>query len=170
MDSMSMELKYHTFNTHMGWVCLLASKTGLLGITFPQASSQQALQMLGDSIINAAWSTAMFDNLVERLTAYFNGHRATFPDVLDLSGATPFQRQVWEITRLVPYGETRSYLWIANKIERPGAAQAVGQALGKNPLPIIIPCHRIIASDGNLCGFGGGLEMKRKLLQLEVLG
>ncbi len=93
---------------------------------------------------------------------------ASFPDELDLSTATPFQRQVWEKTRLIPYGETRSYSWVAEQIGKPGAARAVGQALGRNPLPIIIPCHRVVASDGKLCGFAGGLGMKRRLLSLEA--
>src|SRR3990172_6320272 len=72
-------------------------------------------------------------------------------------------------TRLIPYGEPRSYLWIAEKIGKPGAARAVGQALGKNPLFIIVPCHRVVASDGGLGGFGGGLQMKRRLLSMESL-
>jgi methylated-DNA-[protein]-cysteine S-methyltransferase len=75
---------------------------------------------------------------------------------------------VWEITRLIPYGETRSYAWVAEQIGQPRAVRAVGQALGKNPLPIIIPCHRVITSNGKLGGFGGGLEMKKRLLSLEA--
>ena len=105
---------------------------------------------------------------MERLRAYFSGHQIAFPDKLDLSGATPFQRKVWEITRLIPYGKTRSYLWVVEQIKQPGAAQAVGQALSRNPLPIIVPCHRVVASDGKLGGFSGGVEMKRRLLFLEA--
>ena len=105
---------------------------------------------------------------MERLKTYFSGYKVTFPDKLDLSGATPFQRKVWEITTIIPYGETRSYAWVAEQMGKSGAARAVGQALGTNPLPIIIPCHRVIASDGKLCGFGGGVERKRYLLSLEA--
>jgi len=105
---------------------------------------------------------------VERLKVYFSGGKVSFPDELDLSGATSFQREVCEITRLIPYGETRTYLWVAEQIKRPRAARAVGQALGRNPLPIIVPCHRVIASDGGLGGFGGGVEMKSHLLRLEA--
>ena len=72
------------------------------------------------------------------------------------------------MTRLIPYGETRSYLWVAKQIGRPGAVRVVGQALGRNPLAIIVPCHRVIASDGGFGGFGGGVEMKRHLLWLEA--
>jgi len=102
-----------------------------------------------------------------RFRIYFSGDEITFPDELDLSGATHFQRRVWEITRLIPYGETRSYTWVAQQVGKPGAARAVGQALARNPLPIIIPCHRVLTIDGKLGGFSGGTEMKRCLLQLE---
>ena len=105
---------------------------------------------------------------MERFKVYCRGQKAAFPDQLDLSRATPFQCQVWEATRLIPYGETRSYAWVASQVKRPEAARAVGQALGRNPLAIIVPCHRVIASDGKLCGFGGGLEMKEHLLHLEA--
>ncbi len=165
---MTKELKYITFNTDMGWVGLVASVKGLLNSTLPQRSAQEALQLLGDSVNQATWSPRLFDDLVKRLKVYFSGHKATFSDELDLSGATLFQREVWEITRLIPYGETRSYLWVAEQIKRPGAARAVGQALGRNPLPVIVPCHRVVASDGKLGGFSGGVEMKRHLLYLEA--
>ncbi len=105
---------------------------------------------------------------MERLRNYFGGHKVNFPDELDLSQATPFQREVWEITRLIPYGETRSYTWVAEQMGRPRALRAVGQALGRNPLPIIIPCHRVLTIDGKLGGYSGGLEMKKYLLSLEA--
>ena len=164
---MTRELKYITFNTDMGWVGILASAKGLRRVTVPQPSAQEAQQLLG-SLIHATSALHSFDNLIQRCRIYFGGHRVTFPDQLDLSGATTFQRQVWEITRLIPYGETRSYAWVAEQIGQPRAVRAVGQALGKNPLPIIIPCHRVIASNGKLGGFSDGLEMKKRLLALEA--
>ncbi len=165
---MSEELKYTTFETDMGWIGISASPKGLISATLPQPSAQKAYQLLGDRVNQATLSPGLFDDLMKRLQAYFSGHQATFPDELDLSEATPFQRAVWEITRLIPYGETRTYLWVANQIERPAAVRAVGQALAKNPLPVIVPCHRVVASDGKLGGFSGGVEMKRHLLQLEA--
>ena len=116
----------------------------------------------------AIWSPHQFKDLTERLKVYFSGHRTTFSDELDLSRATNFQREVWEITRRIPYGETRSYTWVAEQIKKPRAVRAVGQALSKNPLPIIVPCHRVVTSDGKLGGFSGGVEMKRCLLSLEA--
>ncbi len=147
---------------------MLASAKGLLGTTLPQRSAQEACQLLGDSVSHAIWSPHLFKDLMERLKVYFSGHRTTFPDKLNLSRATHFQREVWEITRLIPYGETRSYAWVAEQIKKPQAVRAVGQALGKNPLPIIVPCHRVVASNGKLGGFSGGVEMKRYLLSLEA--
>ena len=152
----------------MGWIGISGSTDGLLRITLPQPSIHEVRQLLGDSVSRAIWSPQLFDDLMKRLKVYFSGHRITFPDKLDLSRATHFQREVWEITRLIPYGETRSYAWVAEQIKKPQAVRAVGQALGKNPLPIIVPCHRVVASDGKLGGFGGGIEMKRYLLSLET--
>ena len=165
---MTGELKYITVNTNMGWVGILGSAEGLLRTTLPQHSAQEAHQLLGDSINGATQSPPLLEDLMERLRAYFGGYEAAFPDSLDLSGATSFQREVWGKTRLIPYGETRSYAWVAEQIRRPGAARAVGQALARNPLPVIIPCHRVLTIDGKLGGFSGGVEIKRQLLFLEA--
>jgi len=164
---MTGRLKYITFNTDMGWVGILVSARGLLRTTLPQRSAQAVYQLLGDGINYATWSSHLFNDLVERLRIYFSGDKTTFPDLLDLSRATAFQREVWGITRLIPYGETRSYAWVAEQIKKPMAVRAVGQALGNNPLPVVVPCHRVVASDG-VGGFSGGLEMKRRLLHLEA--
>jgi len=165
---MTEELKYVTFNTDIGWIGILGSAKGLLRTTLPQRSAQEVRQLLGDHINYATRSPHLFKDLIERLRIYLDGHKVTFPDELDLSGATVFQRQVWEITRLIPYSETRSYTWVAEQIKRIGAVRAVGQALARNPLPIIIPCHRVVASDGKLSGYSGGVKMKRHLLYLEA--
>ena len=167
---MEESLKYVVFNTEMGWVSILSSGKGLVRTTLPQTSIGEALNMLGEPISRAEHSPDYFGELQERLQCYFSGHRISFPDELDLSGTTPFQRLVWETTKLIPYGETRSYGWVAAYLRKPGAVRAVGQALSRNPLPIIIPCHRVIQSNGGLGGFtgGGGLETKIKLLALET--
>ena len=161
-------LKYLTFDTDIGWVGVLGSNSGLLRTTLPQPSSQKARQLLGDRVKDAAWSSTLFADLRRRLRSYLAGNRAAFPDALDLSPATPFQRQVWEATRLIPYGQTRSYSWVAEQLGKARAVRAVGQALGRNPLPIIIPCHRVVAKDGRLGGYSGGVEIKRYLLNLEA--
>ncbi len=165
---MTGKLRFVTFETDIGWVGILASAKGLMCATLPQPSAQEAQQLLGSSLNYATWAPHSFVSLIQRLRIYFGGHKVTFPDQLDLSGATPFQRQVWAVTKLISYGESRSYTWVAEQIGKPRAVRAVGQALARNPLPVIIPCHRVITSDGKLGGYSGGLGWKRYLLNLEV--
>ncbi len=167
---MGSKLHYATFRTNMGWVGVLGSSQGLLATTLPQSSAQKARLQLGDGVTYASWSPDSFKDVINRLSGYFYGADVSFPDKLDLSQAAPFQRQVWEITRHIPYGETRSYGWVAEQLGKPEALRAVGQALSKNPLPIIIPCHRVIATNGRVGGFSGGTEMKRRLISLEASG
>jgi methylated-DNA-[protein]-cysteine S-methyltransferase len=168
-DTADNGLRYTVFNTVHGWIGCLSSPLGLKKTTLPQPSPQRAIEILDGTVEHAVWSPDSFVDIISLLTIYFNGKQPEFPCELDYGQATPFQRNVWETTRSIPYGETRSYGWVANQIGKPAAVRAVGQALGKNPLSIIVPCHRVIASDGSLCGFGGGLEMKRNLLRLEGL-
>jgi methylated-DNA-[protein]-cysteine S-methyltransferase len=102
----------------------------------------------------------------EQLGEYFARERTAFDLPLDLAG-TPFQRRAWLALAAIPYGTTRSYGEQARVLGRPGAARAVGAANGRNPLPIVLPCHRLVGSHGELTGYGGGLEVKRALLELE---
>jgi methylated-DNA-[protein]-cysteine S-methyltransferase len=165
---MTVELKYIISNIDVGWVGILGSSKGLLRATLPQSSDQEAEQLLGDRVKDAICSTDFFADLMERLRSYFAGHRVAFADELDLSPATAFQCEVWQLTRLIPYGEIRSYTWVAEQLGKVRAARVVGQALARNPLPIIIPCHRVVAKDGKLGGYSWGIENKRHLLQLEA--
>ena len=164
---MTQQLSYVIFKVDMGWIGILGSAKGLLSATLPQPSAQEVRRLLGDSINYATQSPHLFQDLTERLRIYFGGHKVNFPDELDLSRATAFQREVWETTRLIAYGETRSYTWVAEQIRKPRAVRAVGQALGRNPLPIIIPCHRVLTSNSKLGGYSGGIETKKHLLHLE---
>jgi len=165
---MTQELFYAVSDTAAGWVGILSSNKGLLRITLPQSSEREARCLLGNSLDRAASSPGRFKDIIERLRAYFNGRRVDFPDRLDFSLATSFQREVYKAARLIPYGETRSYAWIAGQIGKPKAARAVGQALGKNPFSVIVPCHRVLASDGGIGGFSGGVKMKKLLLAREM--
>lgn len=164
---MTRELHYVIFRTSTGWMGVLSSASGLLRITLPHPTERQIPQLLGIDIDQVRRSPQLFHDLMERLNSYFSGHKVDFPDALDLSGATDFQRKVWETARRIPYGETRSYSWIAEQIGKPESARAVGQALGRNPLPIIVPCHRVLTKDGGLGGYSGGIKMKIYLLNLE---
>jgi methylated-DNA-[protein]-cysteine S-methyltransferase len=160
-------LEYVTFETISGWVGILSSRTGLLATTLPQHSKEKARRQLGDQAEEAEWSPKSLADIAERLKAYFTGKKVAFPDKLDLSKGTSFQGAVWKQTSLIPYGETQSYQWVAEKIGKPRAARAVGQALGANPFLIVVPCHRVVASNGGLGGFGGGLDVKKRLLEME---
>ena len=140
---------------------------GLQSVTLPQNTQKQALNSLGEQANRAVLSPELFSDLMEKFQDYYSGKKTIFTHELDFSNASVFQKQVWQAARLIPYGETRSYGWIARQIGKPKASRAVGQALGKNPLLIVVPCHRVIAGDGTLGGFGGGLEMKQALLELE---
>ena len=110
-----------------------------------------------------------FDSIIKQLYEYFSGDRHDFEVPLRLDG-TPFQISVWNELRRIPFGSTTTYGEIASRIGNPKAVRAVGLANGRNPLPIIVPCHRVIGSNGTLTGFGGGLENKMRLLDLEGRG
>jgi methylated-DNA-[protein]-cysteine S-methyltransferase len=102
----------------------------------------------------------------DQLEEYFSGKRTRFDLPVDLDG-TPFQKEVWLALADIPYGETVSYAELANMVGRPNAYRAVGQANGANPVPIVLPCHRVVASGGGIGGYGGGLDLKRRLLAIE---
>ena len=103
-----------------------------------------------------------------QLQQYTAGKSVRFTVPLDLSAGTPFQQAVWQTLRKIPRGETRSYAWVARQIGKPKAARAVGTACGANPVLLLVPCHRVVASDGTLGGFSCGLPLKRRLLALEA--
>jgi methylated-DNA-[protein]-cysteine S-methyltransferase len=111
---------------------------------------------------------ARFDRVVTQMTEYFAGRRTDFDLDLRPDGGSAFERRVWAALLEIPYGETASYGEIAARIGHPGKARAVGRANGRNPIAIVCPCHRVIGSDGSLTGYGGGLENKRTLLDLEA--
>jgi methylated-DNA-[protein]-cysteine S-methyltransferase len=162
------ELYYTIFKSQAGWIGLSGSAGGLSRTTLPLSSEDQAVNSLGSDGKSYKRDTAFFAGLIDKLQAYFEGCRVEFTETIDLSEASLFQRKVWLATRSITYGETRSYGWVAKQIRQPQAARAVGQALNANPLPVVVPCHRVIASSGRLCGFAGGLETKQLLITLEA--
>ncbi len=121
----------------------------------------------GDIIQDAAQSEEIAERSIEQLRDYFKGRRREFDLPLDLRGYSTFLRRVWRETLKIPFGEVRSYKWLAERAGNPRAVRAVGQAMRRNPIPIIIPCHRVVKNDGSLGGYFGGLELKRKFLELE---
>jgi methylated-DNA-[protein]-cysteine S-methyltransferase len=161
-------LNFATCETPLGWIGVVGSADGLKKVILPLESKEAVLdQIAGCGCETENHNNTDFADLTDRIRRYFGGEPVEFADKLDLSGTTCFQRNVWQAVRHIPRGETRSYGWVAKQLGLSGAARAVGQALGKNPIPIVVPCHRVISSDGKLGGFGGGVEIKKLLLQLE---
>ena len=165
---MGEKLRYTVFQTDAGWMAVMTSERGLVRVTLPRPSADEATKALGERANQATHSDERFADLVYRLQGYFRGENPSFTETLDLSGSTPFQHAVWEGARRIPYGETRSYGELAEEIGRPGAGRAVGQAMSRNPVAIVIPCHRVVASGGKLGGFGNRLDLKWSLLSLEA--
>ena len=155
---------YTIIKTGFGWVGIAGSSTGLCRITLPQISLEETMKLIPPQAIV---DSSFFGSLPERMKRYFDGIPVTFPDILDFSNITQFQKSVFEATRLIVYGETRSYSWIATHAGKPFASRAVGQALSHNPFPVIIPCHRVIMNDGTPGGFYGGQVLKKRLLDME---
>ena len=151
-------------------MAIVASPYGLCRLTLPQPAVDKALVLISDILPKATADTGAFRELGFRLTRYFEGEKIGFSDELDLRASTDFQQDVWKTTCSIPYGETETYGWVAEKLGKPGSVRAVGQALARNPLPIIVPCHRVVGSGGSLGGYSGGLELKKRLLELESKG
>jgi O-6-methylguanine DNA methyltransferase len=153
-----------------GWVGLVASDRGLRLLGLPKASYHAALRYIHRNYPHAALipEDVALLAIATQVDHYLAGSLRDFSVDLDLRGHTTFELAVWAAATRIPYGETRTYGWIASQVGAgPGAAQAVGAALGDNPIPLIIPCHRVLGADGSLHGFAGGLEMKARLLDLE---
>ncbi|HEY50114.1 MAG TPA: methylated-DNA--[protein]-cysteine S-methyltransferase [Dehalococcoidia bacterium] len=144
------------------------TERGLRFLTLPRSYRESVLDGNEGLFRDAVEDSSVFGDLPLRLQRYFDGEKVTFPDTLDFSEATAFQETVWGETRSISYGEVKSYSWLARQIGKPQACRAVGRALARNRLPIIVPCHRVVASDGGLGGFSGGLWLKRRLLELEA--
>ncbi len=151
---------YTTFESPVGTLLLAGDANALRLVSFE--SSKHAAPPQAD------WTQdrAPFAEVIRQLQAYFRGELKEFDLPLALEG-TEFQLRVWKTLRTIPYGETISYAQLAERLGNPKAMRAVGLANGSNPIPIVIPCHRVIGSDGSLTGFGGGLSTKKMLLELE---
>jgi len=151
-------MNYQYLSTPIGTLRLVSDGAALVAIEFEHRHGQST----GDF----ERSDPVLDRVATQLREYFSGRRQRFDLPLAPRG-TAFQRSVWAALERIPHGQLRSYGDIARAIRRPTAARAVGAANRRNPLPIVVPCHRVVGSDGSLTGFAGGLEVKRRLLELE---
>ena len=159
------------FDSPIGPLRVASTARGLAYLELPQASGTGLAGWRRRFAPEAGLEEAFAPQraAVSQILEYLAGKRERFELDLDLRG-TPFQRAVYAALADIPYGETRSYAEIARRIRRPRAVRAVGAANGANPIPLVVPCHRVIASDGRLGGYGGGLELKARLLAMERSG
>lgn len=168
--AMKCIMYFAEMNSPMGPITFFSTERGICKVHFGGIeTSESSLKawakknfVISDFVLNEDKHQAV----IEQFSQYFEGNRQSFDLPLDLAG-TPFQQKVWAQLQSIAYGETHSYKEIAQAIYAPKAVRAVGGAVNKNPLPIIIPCHRVIGSNGSLVGYNGGLEKKEKLLIIE---
>lgn len=151
---------YTKTQSPLGEILLTASKQGLTGLYFTESDADII------DISKFEETTHHFEQSLIQLNEYFSKERTTFDLPLAPQG-TDFQKRVWQTLCAIPFGEAKSYRWLAEQIHNPKAVRAVGGANGKNPIALIIPCHRVIGSNGSLTGYAGGLSLKEKLLKFE---
>ena len=155
-----------THDTPLGPMLLLASPQGLAGLWFQGQRHHPTPEQV------ARWTSepnqSVLREAMQQLDAWFAGRRVAFDLPLDLSAGTVFQQSVWQALRHIPRGQPCSYRELAQSVGRPQAMRAVGAAVGRNPISIVVPCHRVLGSDGSLTGYAGGLDRKRALLQFEA--
>lgn len=157
---MSSQTCHTVIDSPYGPLTLVATDATLSGLYMTEQRHRPAEETFGPR------DERPFGAVIDQLTAYFQGELTTFDLPLRLHG-TDFQRSVWQQLQRIPYGETRSYGELADALGNPAASRAVGLANGKNPVGVIVPCHRVIGANGGLTGYGGGLDRKRRLLDFE---
>ena len=162
---------YEVFETDWGWVAVAGSGRGVRFATLPEKTPDVALEALAG--LTMGWQAkerpGWSGDFKEQVRSYLRGERTEWRVTLDWSGATSFFQRAWSACQTIPPGETRSYGWLAAQAGKPAAARAAGQAMARNRVPLVVPCHRVVGSDGRLVGFGGraGLGLKARLLALE---
>lgn len=159
---------YGIFDSSLGMILIASTEKGVCKIALPEESKEEFFRWLEAYFgpQNVIEDRSRSEGVLAELESYLAGHLREFQSLLDLRG-TEFQKKVWREVQTIPYGTTCSYRDIAERIGYPRAYRAVGAANRANPIPIIVPCHRVIGRDGSLRGYGGGLPMKKRLLRLE---
>ena len=164
---MGNSLTFHLCETELGWVGLLLSPHGLRSTTLPRDTRDEALREVMEMGPTGPARDADLADLPERICALASGRHDNLAVHVDWNMGRSFRREVLEETLRIPSGETRTYAWLAERVGRPRAARAVGRVMATNPLPLVVPCHRVVGSNGSLTGYGGGLRMKEALLRAE---
>jgi len=161
-------LIYTMFRTPLGWTGVAATPAGICRVVLSLSGEPGFLKILRTLHPNPKRSGDKLASVKEEFHLYFQGMLKQFSCKLDLTSGTRFQQQVWRKLMTIPFGKTRSYQWVARSINRPKAFRAAGNANGRNPVPVIVPCHRVIRQNGSLGGFTGGTHLKQFLLDLEA--
>jgi methylated-DNA-[protein]-cysteine S-methyltransferase len=162
-----LDVSYDIADTPVGPLLVAVSEQGLCRISYdpePERETEQLARMFGIRVLRSARPV---DPVKRELDEYFEGRRREFNLSVDLRGRSEFSRAVLEQLARVPYGEVTTYGSLAARSGRPRAARAIGTIMNRNPIPIVLPCHRVVGSTGSLVGYGGGLDRKRQLLDLE---
>jgi methylated-DNA-[protein]-cysteine S-methyltransferase len=162
-----LDVAYDFADTPVGTLLVAATDHGLCRISFdpqPERETEWLAEAFGVRVLRAAKPV---DDVRRQLEEYFAGKRTTFELPIDLRPSAPFSRQVLRRLARVPYGEVTTYGALAKAAHRPHAARAVGTVMNRNPVPIVLPCHRVVGANGSLVGYGGGIERKEQLLELE---
>jgi len=161
-------LIYTMFRTPLGWTGVAATPAGICRVVLSLPGEPGFLKILRTLHPSPKRSGDKLASVKEEFHLYFQGMLKQFSCKLDLTSGTRFQQQVWRKLMTIPFGKTRSYQWVARSINRPKAFRAAGNANGRNPVPVIVPCHRVIRQNGSLGGFTGGTHLKQFLLDLEA--
>ncbi|WP_051897740.1 methylated-DNA--[protein]-cysteine S-methyltransferase [Sciscionella sediminilitoris] len=164
-----LDIAYRTHDTPVGRLLLAATEAGVLRVAYEREEHERVLASLADTVSpRILHAPGRLDRLATELDEYFTGKRRSFDVPLDLRLSKGFRREVLGHLRDIGYGETASYAGIAAAAGSPRAVRAAGSACATNPIPVVLPCHRVLRSDGSLSGYVGGVEAKRKLLELEA--
>ncbi|MFH1095940.1 MAG: methylated-DNA--[protein]-cysteine S-methyltransferase [Candidatus Desantisbacteria bacterium] len=165
--------RYVYFNTQLGWMGIASSDQGIRALVLPQKERKMVTRELKKQLppqSNMIFDYYSFSNISEAFKQYFRKRFVMFDFPLDINRGDAFERRVWSVTCSVPYGEVRTYRWIAQELGYPNAVSPVSSALRYNPLPLIIPCHRVVMSEYSREGYYRGFEWKKKLLEIERRG
>jgi methylated-DNA-[protein]-cysteine S-methyltransferase len=167
---MSVAATLSVFQSSWGWLGMAVSESGLAGIILPQLTQEAAwMRLYAEHPGGIGVESGQQPEIQQMLLDYLDGKPVDFRGIsLDLPDRPPFWRKVWEVCAGILYGETRSYAALAMEAGSPRAFRAVGGAMAANPIPIVVPCHRVVGSDGSLVGFGGGLPQKKRMLEMEA--
>lgn len=164
-----MSVEYRLLKHRVGWIGFVATQRGLRRVLLPARSRATLEHAVSREFPDARENPRLLPDFAREFVRYFDGQSARFATRFDWSDRTDFDSDVWRACSRIPYGRTSTYGELAAAVGRPGAARAVGAAMGRNPCPIVVPCHRVLRSDGSLGGYSGadGVEFKRRLLEME---